>query len=247
MYIETDTHTHTMSSGHAYSTLHENAVAAKASGLRLMAMTDHAPSMPGAPHIWHFGNLKVVPREIAGVGILRGVEANILNVDGEIDVPDDYLKMLDIVIGSLHEPVFTPGDRTANTKALISVIERGQVDIIGHPGNPHYPIEIDTVVKAAAEHQVMLELNNSSFISSRRGSHEHCLAIARSAAEQGALIALGSDSHISYTVGQFSECLEMIQEAGLSEAQVVSTSAVKLLDLLISRGKNQLTDFDFIR
>lgn len=52
MQIEVDSHTHTVASGHAYSTLTENAAAAAAQGIKLLAVTDHGPQMPGAPHFW---------------------------------------------------------------------------------------------------------------------------------------------------------------------------------------------------
>ncbi|MFM2482916.1 phosphatase [Celerinatantimonas sp. YJH-8] len=246
MLIETDTHTHTVSSGHAYSTLQENARAAKAAGIRLMAMTDHAPTMPGAPHIWHFGNLKVVPRQIEGVGILRGVEANICDEQGHIDIPDDYLNMLDIVIGSFHEPVFAPSNSAVHTQTLERVIASGKVDIIGHPGNPNFPIDINAVVQAAAQHQVLIELNNSSFISSRRGSESNCTAIAEAARDFGAYITLGSDSHICYTVGQFKECLAILEHVGFPPERLVSTKAEKLLKFLSKRGKTHLSEFNFL-
>lgn len=243
MHIETDTHTHTISSGHAYSSLQENVAAAKAAGLKLLAMTDHASSMPGAPHIWFFGNLKVVPRFIDGVGVLRGVEANILNVAGEIDVPEKILNQLDIVIGSLHEPVFTPATREENTQALVNTIKSGRVDIIGHPGNPSFPIDIDTVVQAAAEYQVLIELNNSSFLGSRAGSHPYCVAIAQAAKEYGAWLTLGSDSHISFTIGKFAECEAVLQQVGFPLERVISTDANKLLDFLENRGHKNIREY----
>ena len=79
MELLVDLHTHTVSSGHAYNTITENALAASRRGLKLLGMTDHGPSMPGAPHLYHFGNLSIIPEEISGVKILPGVEANIIN------------------------------------------------------------------------------------------------------------------------------------------------------------------------
>ena len=72
-----DTHTHTVASTHAYSTLQEYVVMAKQKGIKLFATTDHGPDMADAPHFWHFVNLRVIPRIVDGVGILRGIEANI--------------------------------------------------------------------------------------------------------------------------------------------------------------------------
>ena len=77
-----DVHTHTIVSGHAYSTLMENAKAASEKGIKVLGTTEHGCMMPNAPHIWYFNNYKVLPREMYGVTMLYGVEANILNHDG---------------------------------------------------------------------------------------------------------------------------------------------------------------------
>ena len=45
--------THTVSSGHAYSTITEKILVASRRGLKLLGMTDHGPSMQGALHLYH--------------------------------------------------------------------------------------------------------------------------------------------------------------------------------------------------
>ena len=59
--IYLDLHTHTIVSGHAYSTLNENIAAAKQHGLKIYGISDHAPKMPGSTHLFYFRNLHVVP------------------------------------------------------------------------------------------------------------------------------------------------------------------------------------------
>lgn len=232
-----DTHTHTLASGHAYSTLLENCTEASKKGIKLLGMTDHGPAMPGSSHIWHLGNLKVLPRVIYGVEVLRGVEANILNHDGELDVPDRYLANLDLVIASLHDPCITPGSVKDNTKALISAMKNKYVDIIAHPGNPAYPIDIDEVLKAAKEYNILIEINNSSLGVSRPGSCENCSMIASRAVEFGNLIALGSDSHICFTIGEFPKAIKLIEDAGMGEEQVLNVDENRFKEYLKSKGK----------
>ena len=70
MELKVDTHTHTSASGHAYSTLIENAKSAKQNGLAMFCTTDHSESMPGAPHYWFFSNQRVLPRLIEDVAII---------------------------------------------------------------------------------------------------------------------------------------------------------------------------------
>ena len=66
MKYQVDTHTHTVASTHAYSTIHDYLPIAKAKGIKLFATTDHGPDMADAPHFWHFVNLHVLPRVVDG-------------------------------------------------------------------------------------------------------------------------------------------------------------------------------------
>ena len=81
MKLVADLHTHTVASGHAYCSVNEMAQAAADVGLEMIAITDHGPNMPGGPHLYHFGNIHVVPSVIAGARVLKGVEANIAGPD----------------------------------------------------------------------------------------------------------------------------------------------------------------------
>ncbi|HHW57235.1 MAG TPA: phosphatase [Clostridia bacterium] len=233
MKLVLDTHTHTISSGHAYRTIIENAKEASKKGLQLICMTDHGPAMPGGAHLYYFGNLKVIPEKIEGVEILKGVEANIMDEEGNVDIPERILKKLDIVIASLHDECFQPSDNIErNTKALINAIKNPYVDIIGHPGNPIYPIDIERVLEAAKEYGKFIEINNSSFVSSRKGSEENCFLIAKKAKEMGVKIAVGSDAHVSFDVGRFEEAFKVIKNAGITEDLVLNTDAGKIKEYL---------------
>ena len=142
-----DLHMHTVASTHAYSTLHDYIAEAKRRGIKLFAITDHGPDMADAPHYWHFVNMRIWPRMVDGVGILRGIEANIKNTLGEIDCTGPMLTSLDLFIAGFHEPVFPPQDKETNTAAMIATIASGNVHIISHPGNPKYPIDIQAVAQ----------------------------------------------------------------------------------------------------
>ncbi|GIU51451.1 putative phosphatase [Shewanella sairae] len=241
-----DTHTHTVASTHAYSTLQEYIVMAKQKGLKLFATTDHGPDMADAPHFWHFVNLRVVPRIVDGVGILRGIEANIKNETGEIDFFGDYLAQLDIVLAGFHQPVLAPSDMASHTLAMVNSIKSGKVDIITHPGNPAYPIDIKAVAAAAAEHNVALEINNSSFLASRKGSEHNCLAIALAVKEAGGLLVMGSDSHIAYSLGDFTEAEKIIAQANFPIERLLNRSPEALLAFLSSRGHGAMDEYSAV-
>lgn len=232
-----DTHCHTISSGHAYSTIAELAETAAEKGLKLIAMTDHGPAMPGGPHIFHIGNLRVIPDYIKGVRVLKGVEANIMDFDGRLDLPDSYLKRLEIVIAGFHDVCIAPGSVEENTRALVAAMKNPYVDIIAHPGNPYYPIDIDRLIQCAYDTGKLIEINNSSFIGSRKGSGENCRKIAAGAREKGVLLTAGSDCHICYDVGRFDKVAEIFEEAGMPEELVINTDPQKLIDYLNRNGR----------
>ena len=241
MQIQVDSHTHTVASGHAYSTLAENVQAAAARGIKLLAVTDHGPAMPGAPHLWFFMNLKVLPRIMDGVGILRGIEANILNIRGEIDADEQALQQLDIVLGSLHDPVFRPKSRSGNTEAVVRAMESGSIDVFAHGGNPLFPIDADEVAAAAAANNVLIEINNSSFTTSRAGSKVNCAVLAEAVARHGGRLTFGSDAHIAGKVGGFEECIAFIRDIGFPQERVLSRSGTQFLQFL--RDRHRGVDF----
>ncbi|MDN3649131.1 phosphatase [Reinekea marina] len=239
-----DTHSHTVASTHAYSTLHDYIASAKDVGLSLLSITDHGPEMPDSPHMWHFGNMKVWPRLVDNIGILRGIEANILSQPFQgsghryVDLPDGMLPFLDFAIASFHEPVFTPGSIKDNTAAMIRAIKSGVVQIIGHPGNPNYPINQDEVVRAAKDNNVLLEINNSSFLLSRKGSEPICKRLLETVANHDWKISVSSDAHISYDVGKFDQAEAIIEKVGFNPDNIVTKTPKRFLSFLQDHGKS---------
>ena len=238
-----DLHMHTVASTHAYSNLHDYIAQAKLKGIKLFAITDHGPDMADAPHYWHFVNMRIWPRRVDGIGIRRGIEANNKNTDGEIDCTGPMLTSLDLILAGFHEPVFPPQDKETNTAAMIATIASGNVHIISHPGNPKYPIDIQAVAQAAAKHRVALEINNSSFVHSRKGSEANCREVAAAVRDAGGMVALGSDSHTAFTLGDFGECMKVLQDVNFPEAQILNVTPRRMLDFLESRGMTPVDEF----
>ncbi|MDD7794719.1 phosphatase [Clostridium sp. 'White wine YQ'] len=233
-----DMHTHTVASGHAYTTLLENAKYASEIGLQLLGTTDHGPTMPGAPHEWYFGNIKIMPRELFGVTMLYGSEVNIIDYEGNLDLPTDVLKSLDIVIASIHEPVMqSSDDADLNTTAFLKAMDNPYVHIIGHPGNPKFPIHEEALVKKAKEKNILIEINNSSFIRSRIGSDKTCTKIARLCKEHGVRIILNSDAHSCFHIGNFDAAIEILKKIDMPEELIINGSKSEFLDFLREKGK----------
>lgn len=247
MRLLADLHTHTVASGHAYSTVTELVMGARARGIELIAVTDHGPSVPQGAHPWYFWNMKVVPSVLDGVRVLKGCEANPSpDSDNGIDLPDDLLRLLDFVSVGFHPLTgFDAKDRGRNTDALLRVIANPFVDQITHPGNDEeFPLERDAIVEAAAHHRVILELNDHSFApTSSRAPASGCeRAFAQAALAAGAPIAIGSDAHYALHVGRFDSALQVAEELGMSEANLVNRDAVTVLDFLLSKRERPRLD-----
>lgn len=240
--ISTDLHVHTISSGHGYSTIREICAEAAERHLEMVGMTDHGPAMPGGPHMYHFANLVVLPRVLSGVKVLRSAECNIIDADGNLDINERALGSLDIVHAGMHQYAgYEANSVEDNTRAVVKAISSGLVDIIVHPGNPLYPLDYETVAVAAASNNVLLEVNNSSFTTVRKGSLENCRVVVREARAHGTRLVVGSDAHDASLVGVFDKALQLIGEAGFPEEMIVNREAASVLDFLRSRGKKEIT------
>lgn len=241
MKLEADLHTHTIASGHAFSTLKEMVEHAALKGLKMLAITDHGLNMPGGPHEYYFSQVIGLPGKICGVELLRGVEANIIDMEGNVDMPVRYLEKLDLVLAGFHADTgYRAGTVEQNTMAMIAAIKNPFVNIISHPGDPEFPVDLEKVVLAARMAGKALELNNSSFNLSRPGSPPRCKHMARLAARAGILVAINSDAHSCFAVGTFDEAAEAAASAGIKPEKVLNTSASFIKDYLMSfKGEHQ--------
>jgi putative hydrolase len=233
MKIIADMHTHTVASGHAYSTVNELARAARDKGLEALAITDHGPALPGGPHLYHFGAMRFIPAWIDGVRILRGVEANILAEDGTLDMPEQYLARLDFVMAGLHEGCgLDDWNIGQNTTAVLGAMANPRVKAISHSGNPEFPVSYEDLVQGALETKTAIEINNSSFSISRGGSRPNCERLAELLVRSGAPVIVGSDAHIAQGVGEFEDAVALLVKVGIPAEQVVNSSLERLLDFL---------------
>ncbi len=236
--IRVDLHVHSLASGHAYSTVEECARAAAAKGLEAFAVTDHGPAMPGSGTIYHFWNLRVLPRSWHGVLVLRSAEVNILDTAGSLDLPDKVLEELDVVHAGLHPYTGYEGEGVEdNTRALLAALAHPLVDVIVHPGNPAFAVDMERLVEAALREGKALEVNNSSFVYTRKGSEDNCLRMAALVRERGGLLTVGSDAHVATFAGEFSRAVEILRETGIAPQSVVNCSLERLEAFLASRGK----------
>jgi DNA polymerase (family 10) len=196
--MRAELHCHTTWSDGKLS-VREMAAAARERGYKILAITDHSPSL-GITGGLSEEDIQVQRAEIDAaqkelgdsILLLQGVEMEI-RADGTLDYPDDVLKKFDIVCASLHVSLRQPRERI--TGRLLNAIRNPHVDMIGHPTGRLIPdregadLDMDAVLAAAAESGVALEIN----------AHPARLDLddvyARRAIELGIPLSINTDAH----------------------------------------------------
>ncbi|MFI3226777.1 MAG: phosphatase [Clostridia bacterium] len=227
MEILFDLHTHTLASGHAYSTIRENVAEAKNKGLLAYGFSDHAEKMPGSTGNLYFVNFAAIPDYIDGVRVYCGVEANIMDYDGTLDINKRVESKVDYIIASMHMPCIAINqDIETVTRGLVNVMQNPKVKIIGHPDDSRYPCDYDIVVREAVRTNTILELNNSSLgpRSTRENPYENMKEMLAKCIKYGAKVIINSDAHYCGEVGEVSNILTLLEEVNFPEELVINTS-----------------------
>lgn len=229
-----DYHIHTRRSDGRQS--EEQAIlAALERGLKEIALTDHGPLAAGIgvknPQVYLELKERIEDMQplYPDLTILVGVEANIRDLQGTLDVPPEVLDQMDIVIAGLH-PYTLPTSMqdgmgifvqnslrhlsraqrekaiNANTKATIEAIYNNpQLDILSHPGL-FFNVDMEEVARACVKQEVLFEINCG---------HEHPdVSDIIIAEREGVSFIVNSDAHFTETVGRLrygSEIIDLLE------------------------------------
>lgn len=221
-----DVHTHTIVSGHAFSTLNEMVTAAERKGLKLYGITEHGPAIPGTCDPLYFRNMYIVPRKYGDMELIMGAELNIINYNGELDIKDDFYFMgMDLVIAGLHSLCYTDGTKDQNTTALLGAIENPHVNIISHPcDGTASDFDLEVVVAAAKKTGTLLELNSSS-LNPYREKHlarPMFIKMLHLCKKYDNPIILGSDAHHSSYIGDYKFALPLLEESKFPDELIIN-------------------------
>ncbi len=224
-----DMHTHTIASGHAYSTISEMIAAAKEKNLKILGITEHTNKMPGTCHEIYFCNFKVIPRHLGNLELRMGAEVNIIDYYGNMDLSENVFRKIDYAVASLHDVCIEPGSQEENTAAIIGAMQHPKVKIIGHPDNGYYPVDYEKLALAAKEYHVLLELNNSSVnpLGERLNSRENMKKMLSICAKTKTELIIDSDAHIANDVGNHEYVHKILAEMNFPEELIVNTSVDK--------------------
>ena len=212
--FELDPHTHSLASGHAgNNTITDLAKQAAHVGLKALGLTDHGPATPGSSRVSYFRNLAYAPKKRCGIEFLYGVELNITDFNGSVDLDDEILEKLDYAIISMHLPNIKPGTVEENTFAYINAMKHPRVKIVGHPEDVKYPVDYEALVIAAKYYGVAIEINNSSLSPNgyRGDVRENAHTILKYCKKHNCPVVVSSDAHSMNQVGNFQYALPLLE------------------------------------
>jgi DNA polymerase (family 10) len=219
----------------------EMARAAKARGLRYLAITDHSRSL-GVANGLSIERLRKQRSQIekarralgTGFTLLQGAEVEIL-ADGKLDYPDEVLAELDFVIASLHTSLRQPRERV--TQRMLSAIQNPNVDLIAHPTGrligerEAADLDMERILQDAADQEVILEINANP---ERLDLND---VYARRALELGCRLAINTDAHRPEHLDFRHFGVAVARRAWASSDQVVNCwTAAKLKRWAAGRG-----------
>ncbi len=228
-HIAADLHTHTLVSNHACNTITEMAAKAKRMGYKAIAITDHGCAMPDSPHPWYFYTLRRLPDVLEGIPVLKGVEANVMDINGRLDFSQDELAQFDWVIASIHGDCLH-GALTVEqaTRLWLNIAENPAVDMIGHSEQAQHMYDYDLVTKAFAAHNKVVELNGNSCVVRPNGVG-NMKALALACKKNGCKIALNTDAHSIYSLEQgVSHLFGILEEIDFPEELIVNSTGERL-------------------
>ena len=208
--------------------------AAQAAGLKMIGISDHGPKTLGGGRVSYFRSLAFAQPKRLGVRMLYGAEANILNIEGKLDLEDSILEKLDYVIASIHRPVFKCGTEAENTAAYIHAMENPYVNIIGHCDDQKFPVDYFALFQAAMKNHVLLEINNSSLSpDGYRGDTRYAdLILLNLSRYFNYPVLFSSDSHGTKHVGDFRYAEELAKLAEVPDDLILNYSVRKFMGFL---------------
>lgn len=242
MKILADYHTHTILScgnninrRHAKNTIEENVRVAISKGIKKIGISEH-----GFFHRYYglsIENAKIEREEIdrlnekyPEIDILMGMECNILDDMGNIDMPEDMLGYFDYILAGYHFGLmprsvkeflnlsdnFLFGGRFSkkyNTRAVINAMKNNKLLYITHPGDKGM-IDIDAVADIAESTKTGLEIN---------GHHNRLSAeMVDKIKDRDIDFYIGSDAHRAKDVGNFEKALEIVKKSGIDLCKIVN-------------------------
>ncbi|MFO0810975.1 MAG: DNA polymerase/3'-5' exonuclease PolX [Gemmataceae bacterium] len=221
-------HNHTRASD-GTATLAEMADAAQALGFQYLGIADHSQSLVVANGLTP-ARVRHQHREIDelndtfdGFRIFKGTESDILP-DGSIDFSDDVLATFDYVVASVHTSFGL--SREDQTARIIKAVRHPKVTMLGHSTGrlllqrEGYAVDLDAVLKAAADAGTMVEINAQPKRLDLDWVH------ARRAKDLGITLVINPDAHSTDELEMYVYGVDVARRAWLEKKDVFNTQTL---------------------
>lgn len=230
MKLLADLHTHSNFSRfkHGKSSIEEMALEANEIGLVEIGITDH-----GYAHFFRTNKDKLKQarkivdeiNEWSKTKVLLGVEADIINEDGTLDIDNETLSLLDILIVSYHRMTstnfasyfgFTKKTEDAKkkcTNAFVNAIRRYPVTIVAHLDSI-LTTDLYEIGRVCKERGTMVEINNRHAKWSDK-QMEDLIA-------SGCMFVVSSDAHTREKVGHVDRSFDLIKKYEIPSERVAN-------------------------
>ncbi|NIR42632.1 MAG: DNA polymerase/3'-5' exonuclease PolX [Gemmatimonadetes bacterium] len=206
-------------------TVEEMVEGCRARGYEYMAITDHGPAlaMTGLePDDFReqYREIDEVQSRYDDIRILKSAEVDIM-ADGTLDLPDDLLAEMDVIVISVHHKFNM--SRGEMTRRITRAMQHPRVNILAHPTGrlinrrEPYPVDVEQLVKVAADHGVMLELNSQPDRLDLRDFH---LQMARDA---GVKVVISTDAHRTAELDFIAYGVDQARRGWLEKEDVANT------------------------
>lgn len=235
-------HNHSTYSDGAAS-LEEMALAAKKLGFEYFGIGDHSQSLKIARGLsiadvkTQHGEIDALNNELKGIRILKGIECDILE-DGSLDYPGEVLKTFDYVVVSVHTLFGLPAHQ--QTARVCKALTHPATTMLGHATGrlllrrEGYKIDLDEVLKVAAQHGKMVEIN----------AQPHRLDLdwvhVKRAKAMGIPIVINPDAHSEGELALFEYGVDVARRGWLTKEDVFNTRSLKEVVKELERRKKAL-------
>jgi len=216
--------------------------AARAFGLRYIAITDHSKAqamslgLDEARALEHARRVREAGERLEDITLLAGIECDI-RPDGTLDLAEDCLAQLDFVVASVHS-AFNQ-EEAQMTDRVLRAIASPYVDVLGHPTGrlilkrDAYKLNVAQVVAAAAASGMALEINSQVDRLDLNDVH------ARLARDRGVPIIVSSDAHSQHGFGVLRWGITVARRAWLTAENVLNTRSVEAFRAALRRNKGK--------
>jgi DNA polymerase (family 10) len=237
--LQGDLHAHTDASD-GREPLQSMVDAAKARGLKFLAITDHSKHL-GIVHGLDSARLSrqidaidALNERLRDFVVLKGAEVDILE-DGRLALPEAILRRLDVVVVAVHSHFELPEDK--QTARVLRALEHPFVSILAHPTGrligerPPYAIDMARIIAAARARPCYLELNSQP---TRLDMDD---VMSKAAREQGVLVSIASDAHESAELADLGQGVRQARRGWLTAKDVLNARSLAEVRKLLAKTR----------